>query len=197
MQRWLIFAGATLALVVGIARAAQAEADDDALWTLLRGGGQVILLRHAATDRSVADPPGFRLDDCSTQRNLIDEGREQARRLGEAFRARGVPVGRVLSSQWCRCLETARLAFGRAEPWPMLNAGPRDAERVAARVRELRARLATAPSGGNLVLVTHGFNIRDATGDLPVEGGLVVFTPLGGDRFTVAGRLTPADLAPR
>src|SRR5436189_1713253 len=103
------------------------------------------------------------------------------------------PLGRVLSSQWCRCLETARLAFGRAEPWPPLNAAPRDAERVAA--RELRARLATPPAGGNLVLVTHGFNIRDATGDMPAEGGLVVFTPLGGDRFTVAGRLVPADLA--
>jgi len=62
-------------------------------------------------------------------------------------------------------------------------------------VRELRALLATPPAGGNLVLVTHGFNIRDATGDMPAEGGLVVFTPLGGDRFTVARRLVPADLA--
>ena len=190
MRGWLVCACAALALVAGVAPAAA-----DALWTLLRSGGQVILLRHAATDRSFADPPGFRLDDCSTQRNLIDEGREQARRLGEVLRARAVPIGRVLSSQWCRCLETARLAFGRAEPWPPLNAAPRDAERVAARARELRALLATPPAGGNLVLVTHGFNIRDATGDMPVEGGLVVFTPLGGDRFTVAGRLVPADLA--
>jgi len=190
MRGWLVCACAALALVAGVAPAAA-----DALWTLLRSGGQVILLRHAATDRSFADPPGFRLEDCSTQRNLIDEGREQARRLGEVLRARAVPIGRVLSSQWCRCLETARLAFGRAEPWPPLNAAPRDAERVAARARELRARLATPPAGGNLVLVTHGFNIRDATGDMPAEGGLVVFTPLGGDRFTVAGRLVPADLA--
>src|SRR5256712_4605676 len=190
MRGWLVCACAALALVAGVAPAA-----DDALWTLLRSGGQVILLRHAATDRSFADPPGFRLDDCSTQRNLTDGGREQARRLGEVLRARAVPIGRVLSSQWCRCLETARLAFGRAEPWPPLNAAPRDAERVAARARELRALLATPPAGGNLVLVTHGFNIRDATGDMPVEGGLVVFTPLGGDRFTVAGRLVPADLA--
>ena len=113
------------------------------------------------------------------------------------MRTRGVPIGRVLSSQWCRCLETARLAFGRVEPWPALNAGPRDPERVAARVRELRALLASPPSGGNLVLVSHGFNIRDATGEMPVEGGLVVVTPGGGDRFTVAGRLTPADVAGR
>ena len=176
--------------------AARARADE-ALWTLLRGGGQVILLRHAATDRSVGDPPGFRLDDCSTQRNLVEQGREQARRLGDVVRQRAVPIGRVLSSQWCRCLETARLAFGHAEPWPALNAGPRTDEQVAARARALRALLATPPSGGNLVLVTHGFNIRDATGEVPVEGGLIVFTPLGGDRFTVVGRLTPADLASR
>ena len=191
MRGWLVSACAALALVAGVSSARA----DEALWTLLRDGGHVILLRHAATDRTFGDPPGFRLDDCSTQRTLVDEGREQAKRLGDALRARAVPIGRVLSSQWCRCLETARLAFGRAEPWPPLNAAPRDAERVAARARELRARLATPPAGGNLVLVTHGFNIRDATGDMPAEGGLVVFTPLGGDRFTVAGRLVPADLA--
>jgi broad specificity phosphatase PhoE len=194
-MRRAVLACAALAL---LARVAPAAADaDEALWTLLRGGGQVILLRHATTDRTFADPPGFRLDDCSTQRNLIAEGREQARRIGETFRARAVPVGRVLSSQWCRCLETAQLAFGRAEPWPALNAAPRDAERVAERVREMRALLATPSAGGNLLLVTHGFNIRDATGEMPAEGGMVVFTPLGGDRFTVAGRLTPAVLAPR
>src|SRR2546426_209074 len=190
-MRGTAVACAALALVAGVSSARA----DEALWTLLRDGGHVILLRHAATDRTFGDPPGFRLDDCSTQRNLVDEGREQAKRLGDALRARAVPIGRVLSSQWCRCLETARLAFGRAEPWPPLNAAPRNAERVAARVRELRALLATPPAGGNLVLVTHGFNIRDATGDRPVEGGPVGLTPLGGDRFTVAGRLVPADLA--
>jgi len=181
----LIFAGAALALVAGVAPVAA----DDALWALLRGGGQVVMLRHAGTDRTFGDPPGFRLDDCPTQRNLTAEGREQARRLGEVFRARGVSIGRrVLSSQWCRCLETSPLAFGRAEPWPALNGGPRDVERVAARVQDVRALLATPPAGGTLVLVTHGFNIRDITGEMPAEGGLMVFTPLEGGRFTVAGR---------
>jgi broad specificity phosphatase PhoE len=192
-MRWAVLASAALALAVGVAPARA----DEALWTLLRGGGQVVLMRHATTDRTFGDPPGFRLDDCATQRNLVAEGRDLARRVGEAFRAHGVPIGRVRSSQWCRCLETARLAFGRAEPWPALNGGPRAPERVAERARELRGLLATPPTGGTLVLVTHGFNIRDATGEMPVEGGLIVFTPLGGDRFTAAGRLTPADLAPR
>jgi broad specificity phosphatase PhoE len=170
---------------------------DETVWTLLRGGGHVILLRHAATDGTAGDPAGFRLEDCATQRNLVDRGREQARRLGEVVRARGVPVGQVLSSQWCRCLETARLAFGQVEPWPALNLGPRDAEHVGGRVRQVRTRLATPPSGGNLVLVTHGLIIRDATGEMPAEGGVVVIAALGGERFRVAGRLTPTDLAPR
>ena len=185
--------GALLVVLVGVAPARA----DEAVWALLRGGGHVILMRHAATDRTLGDPPGFRLEDCATQRNLIEEGRAQARRLADVLRSRAIPIGRVLSSQWCRCLETARLAFGRAEPWPALNGGPRDADRVAARVRELRGLLATPPSGGNLALVTHGFNIRDATGEMPVEGGLIVFTPLGGDRFAIAGRLVPSDLTPR
>ena len=196
-MRWAVLGCLGGGLALTLAAAAPAHAADEPLWTRLGTGDHVILLRHAATDRSFGDPPGFRLDDCATQRNLVDEGRTQARRLGDVLRARGVPIGRVLSSQWCRCLETARLAFGRAEPWPALNAGPRSAEQVAERTRALRALLATAPSGGNLVLVTHGFNIRDATGEMPVEGGLIVVTPLGEDRFTVAGRLTPADLAPR
>ena len=86
------------------------------LWTLLKGGGQVVLLRHASTPPAMGDPPGFRLDDCATQRNLSAIGREESRRIGAAFTTRGIPVDRVLSSPWCRCLETARLAFGAAEP---------------------------------------------------------------------------------
>ena len=88
-----------------------AAADEEATWKLLAGGGQAVLIRHAITTPGVGDPPGFRLEECSTQRNLTDEGRGHARRVGEAFRARKIPLARVMSSPWCRCLETARLAF--------------------------------------------------------------------------------------
>ena len=77
-----------------------------------KAGGQVVLMRHAVTTPAVGDPDGMVLHDCRTQRNLSDEGRAHARQVGEAFRARGVPVAQLLSSPWCRCLETARLAFG-------------------------------------------------------------------------------------
>jgi phosphohistidine phosphatase SixA len=102
--------GAMLVLALVLPAPAAAA---DALWDLLRGGRQVVVMRHAVTTPGVGDPPGFRLGDCPTQRNLTDAGRDDARRVGAAFRSRGIPVGRVLSSRWCRCLETAQLAFGR------------------------------------------------------------------------------------
>src|SRR5256712_645307 len=157
--------------------------------------GKITLDRGRVQQSNFHDYPMMRIAEAPKVETIIVDSGLAPGGLGELFQARGVVVGRVLSSQWCRCLETARLAFGRVEPWPALNGGPRDAERVAARVRDVRALLATPPVGGNLVLVTHGFNIRDTIGDIPAEGGLVVFTPLKGGRFTVAGRLESADLA--
>src|SRR5262245_31805666 len=108
-----------LALLAALA-ASQAGANDE-LWDLLRTGGQVVLVRHPVTDPGVGDPQGFRLADCSTQRNLSEEGKEHAKRIGEAFRLHRVPVERVLTSPWCRCVETASLAFGAAEISPPLS----------------------------------------------------------------------------
>src|SRR5499426_2439794 len=111
----------TLVLIMLVVAGPPRAAADEALWELMRGGGQVVFMRHAGTTPGVGDPAGFRLDDCATQRNLTDAGREDARRVGTAFRQRAIPVGRVLSSPWCRCLETSRLAFGKAEPWTPLS----------------------------------------------------------------------------
>jgi phosphohistidine phosphatase SixA len=183
------------ALLLAAAHAvASAAAADEELWTLLKAGGQVIVMRHASTDKSVGDPPNFRLDDCATQRNLSAEGREEAQRVGAAFRARAVPIGRVLSSQWCRCLETARLAFGDPTPWPALNSTFRNRELEPERTREVRALAGERPPAGNLVLVTHQLNIAALTSVYPAEGELVVLSPLGGGRLRVAGRLKPDTL---
>ncbi|OLB60398.1 MAG: hypothetical protein AUI13_00455 [Gemmatimonadetes bacterium 13_2_20CM_2_69_23] len=184
-------AAAILALPALAFLAPRPAVADEALLNLLRAGGQVIVMRHAATDRSLGDPPGFRLGDCSTQRNLSEEGRAQARRVGAAFASGGVPIGRVLSSQWCRCLETARLAFGTAEPWPALNSSFRDRTLEADRTREVRALASERPAKGNLVLVTHQVNIGALSGVYPVEGELVVLTPLGQGNFRVAGTMRP------
>ena len=180
---------AALVFVAALSPPAAAASADD-LWALLRGGRQVVLLRHGTTTPGVGDPPGFRVDDCATQRNLVEAGRDESRRVGAAFRAQRVPVGRVLSSPWCRCLETARLAFGRAEPWPALANlfGRQD------RADALRAVLGEPPSDGTLVLVSHGSTISAAVGVMPAMGEFVVVTPEGGGRFAVAGRIPPSSL---
>lgn len=179
---------AILATLLLLLAASPAYADD-ALWARLKQGGHYLVLRHA-TAPGTFDPPGYRIDDCSTQRNLSDDGRAEARRLGAELRKQNVPIGRVLSSRWCRCLETARLAFGRAEPWPALDSLRRGEE--DARTREMRAFVSAPLSGSNIVLVTHQFNIRAVTGLPSIESGeTIVLAPLGDAGFRVAGRLAP------
>lgn len=174
-------------LLVGVLGAPAAWADE-ALWSLLQGGGQVVLVRHALTDPGVGDPPNFRLDDCATQRNLSDEGRRDARRLGEALRGRQVPVAQVLSSPWCRCIETARLAFGATpQLHPALSNLFGRPEREAQQVAQLRG-IVQRPERGNLFLVTHGFTTHALTGVSPATGEMVILTPQPGG-FRVAGRL--------
>lgn len=166
-------------------------AADEALWQLLAKGGQVLMIRHGLTTPGVGDPPGFRLEDCATQRNLSEDGRAEARKLGAALKARGVPVGEVLASPWCRCVETAQLAFGRSTRWKALSnlfGRPQNAE---AQLKALRPRVSAHRGGDNLVLVTHGSTTLALTGVSPATGEIVVLSPGGKDGFRVAGRLIP------
>jgi phosphohistidine phosphatase SixA len=189
MRRGVWILALVLAAVFAHPGAPSAAVGGEQLWALLKGGGQVILIRHATTTPGVGDPPGMRLDDCSTQRNLDEEGRRDARRTGEAFRARGIPVERVLSSPWCRCLDTARLAFGGAEVWQPLSNLHGRSEHRAEQVRQMRALVGERKSGGNLVLVSHGSTILALTGVSPAPAEMVVVTPQGAGRLGVAGRL--------
>lgn len=175
---FLVLAGAC-----GLARA------DDALWAQLRAGGLVVLIRHAETDPGVGDPPGFRLDDCKTQRNLSAAGREQAKRLGEAFRRERVPIAQVLSSEWCRCRDTATLAFGRYETWTALNNLFGRHENEPAQRRAMLERAGAYREQGNLVLVTHGATIVPVAGINPAQAELVVARPAGSGQIEVVGRL--------
>jgi broad specificity phosphatase PhoE len=156
--------------------AATSSADDDAV-PLLRAGGVVVGLRHALAPGTF-DPPGFRLGDCATQRNLDEEGRAQASRIGDWFARRALRPARVRSSPWCRCLDTARLAFGGAEAWQALGSprGLPDIDRPA-RVRALREALAAASArrGRFEVWVTHGFVLSELAGASGASGeGLVM-----------------------
>jgi broad specificity phosphatase PhoE len=166
-----------------------ADASDE-LWDLLRKGGQVVMIRHTLTESGVGDPQGFRLEDCSTQRNLSEEGRSHAKRIGEAFRLYRVPVDRVLASPWCRCVETASLAFGSADLLPALSNLFGRSENRQKQVEELTQLVSEPRTGGNLVLVTHGSTILALT-RIPVSmGEIMVLTPHGEGRFALAGRFT-------
>jgi len=171
-------------------------AADETVWQRLAAGGQVVLLRHATTVPGFGDPPGFRLGDCATQRNLSAAGREEARRIGAQLRARNIPVGEVRSSRWCRCLETAELAFGRAaDPWPLLDSLHEYPERRDTQTEALRRALAEVPARGNLFLVTHQANVIALTGTALAPGEMVVLTPRGDGRLETVGRISPSALA--
>lgn len=182
------------ALLCGLAAAPATLAADEAIWPHLIRGEAVLFLRHAFAP-GTGDPPGFRLDDPSTQRNLDAGGREQAARIGAAMRARGVRASRVLSSQWRRCVETAELiGLGPVEFAPAaLNSFFGRPERAAeARAAMLRL-LAEAPRGAGLLLaVTHQVNVTALAGFVPRpgEGAAFALDRQGGHRFL--GRITIA-----
>jgi broad specificity phosphatase PhoE len=177
----LVWLAAVLALW-----APAAHADD--VWEAMRAPGSVIVVRHAYAPGAF-DPPDARLDDCSTQRNLDENGKAQAKRMGEAFRAHGVTVGKVLSSPRCRCLDTARLAFKEPEPWGLLQGGRPNTEALRTSVAAIRKAMAEHRAGPPLVLVTHGFVISDLTG-LNVQMGAFVVMKRGADgTHTAAGQL--------
>ena len=178
----------SIAVTIACLAAAALVAGDELLWEALRTPGAVVLVRHSYAPGSF-DPPDARLDDCSTQRNLDETGRAQARRIGEAFRQHGIVVGTVLSSPRCRCLETARLAFGRVESWLPLQGALRDTGLRQRLVAEVRTAIAAHRDGPPLVLVTHGSVVSDLTGLNIRMGELVVLRQDSDGTQPVAGRL--------
>lgn len=163
-----------------------AENQTDALWAALQEGGHIALMRHALAP-GTGDPANFQLDDCKTQRNLSSEGRDQARRIGEAFRQRQIKVGQVLSSRWCRCLETARLLnLGPVKAYPMLDSFFRNRNRGPQQTEHLMNFVMNKRSGPSIVMVSHQVNITSLTGVFPGSGDIVVIRP-NGNKLQVLG----------
>ena len=143
--------------------------------------GIVAIMRHALAPGS-GDSASFTLDDCATQRNLDARGREQAREIGKAIRAAGVTIDRVLTSQWCRCRDTAELlGLGTVEDLPALNSFFRNPARADPQTADLRRYLSSLPPEETVILVTHYVNIRALTGR-PVASGEVLLLKIGSDR---------------
>src|SRR4051794_14330672 len=166
---------AIVALLVAVTPAA---ADASAAWEALRKGGHVALMRHADAPGGAGDPAGFKLDDCSTQRNLSERGRAEAVAMGAQIRANGISFTRITSSPWCRCVETAKL----------MDLGPVDIEPAFSNAFVLRDRreelrrdasaILNTWADGTLLVVTHGANIQALSGVSPTSGEIVVVDPL-------------------
>jgi len=181
-----IIARLALALAALLAcPAAQAET----AWEALRQPGAVAIMRHAVAP-GTGDPAGFDLGDCGTQRNLDARGRDQARRIGEALRENGIEFDRVLSSQWCRCLETAELlGLGPVEEFPALNSFFAERSTRESQTREALEFLANLPDDARVMLVTHQVNIAALAGRAVSSGEVFVIdiTPEG--RVEVLGEI--------
>jgi broad specificity phosphatase PhoE len=172
------FTASLLGLALGTPLLARAQRTGDPadFWALLRQGGNVLLMRHAQTEPGTGDPPNFRLGDCSTQRNLSDAGREQARRIAAAFQREKIALDEVRSSAWCRCVDTAELAFGRHTVWPPINSFFRQGDSEQ-QTREVLQALQAFTAPRNLVLVTHQVNISALTGEFTRMGEMLLTRP--------------------
>ena len=142
------------------------------VWRRERG---VLLIRHAVTEAGTGDPPGFVLGQCPTQRNLSDAGRQASRLMGQWMRAHGFAPDAVLSSQWCRCQNTARLAFSQFQDWLALNSTFEGQGDLKAQMQAIKERLQTMPSERMEVWVTHQVIMTALVGAYPAMGeGFVV-----------------------
>lgn len=156
--------------------------DMPSLVRALQGGGYVIYFRHAATDQSKADSDRLDLKNCATQRNLSEKGREQAQVIGKAFSALGIKVSSVLSSPYCRSIDTAKIAFGKATVVQDLEfAVAKNEAETKKLAAALRKHLGTRPARGtNIVIVAHSANLKEAVGIWPQpEGAAYIFQPQG------------------
>jgi hypothetical protein len=181
---------ALFALLVAPAVLAQETLSGSALLAALRSGGYVVYFRHTSTDFGQNDEQMTGYEDCAKQRNLTDAGRDEARAIGAAFAQLRIPVGDVLASPFCRTMETARLAFGRASATPAVRGGP--ANNDGGRYDALKALLAQpVPKSTSVVIASHGNPFRAVVGGpYLAEGEAAVIEPLGEHGFRVVARVT-------
>jgi phosphohistidine phosphatase SixA len=178
-------------ILLGFCTAADtAGAGEAEAWAALRAGRHVALIRHADAPGGFGDPPGFRIDDCATQRNLSAKGRADASRIGARLRSEGIAVERILSSPWCRCKDTATLLeLGPVEAEPTFGNVVVLSDQREALTAGARTVIGKWTGSGILVVVTHGANIQALTGIQPASGEIVVVRSGSGGGSEPVGRL--------
>ena len=181
-------------MVLFLASTSFARADEQDLIRQMQSGNAVLMIRHALAP-GIGDPESFDLNDCSTQRNLNQAGREQARAIGQWLRSRGIRQAKVYSSQWCRCLETARLMqVGAVTPLPALNSffqRPQDREQNLATLKKF-IHQETEPDE-LIVMVTHQVTISAITGQWADSGQGKLLRPTTAGAREGLGELTFED----
>lgn len=178
---WASFAALALGIALPAVNA-QALLTQDEAHRLLRKGGVALLLRHGQTEPGIGDPPGFTLDNCSTQRNLSDVGRAELRDMASRLSGANVSFARTFTSQWCRCRETAKLltgASGSVADWVPLNSQFSGNAVVDSANAQVVAKIRQIPANESWLLVTHQVNITATTGVVPVPGEGVLVQPAG------------------
>ncbi|WP_455218998.1 histidine phosphatase family protein [Kaarinaea lacus] len=161
----------------------------------LQQGGYVIFFRHAATDHSQKDIDKKNLENCETQRRLDEKGRQQSKDIGDGFKALSIPVGEVITSHYCRCINTAKIAFGKATPTMDITSIQDVTPEVRQeRIANLRKMLATLPEPGtNTILVAHKWMFKDASGHLLEEGEAAIFQPQAHNTAHFIRRVKPEE----
>ena len=163
-------------LIIFISLTTTVKADlNKKLINQLEEGGKLIFIRHAYAPGS-GDPDNFNLNDCSTQRNLSKEGQRQAEYIGKFFRNNKVKIDKVLSSEWCRCKETAEIAFKDFSTNSFLNSfySSKYAKNKDKQIKMLKNYVIKFKSDKNLILITHYVLISEVLNYAPSSGEIVV-----------------------
>jgi phosphohistidine phosphatase SixA len=175
-----------------VATAQETMLQGQSLLQELRQGGYVILLRHTAGDKSQKDAANVIVADCNTQRNLSRDGRMAAREIGQGIDSLQIPIGKVLSSPYCRAMDTGRLAFGRPEvSEALIYVADNDGEKRKAALLLKPMLSQTPPSKTNIVLISHSTNIGATIGFVPEEGEAIIFKPSNDGKYQIVGRIRP------
>ena len=145
-------------------------------WKQAKEGNKIILIRHSIAP-GFGDPPEFKINDCSTQRNLSKEGIDQSKKIGNLFKKNQIKIDQVLSSQWCRCKDTAKYAFKNFKEFSALNStfqSPHN-KNEARQLKEIK-KLVKKWNGKrkNLILITHYSIITAITNAVPGSGEIVI-----------------------
>ena len=164
----------TLLIILSFTNSIKANEKNQTI-NILQKGGNLIFIRHAYAPGG-GDPENFNINNCDTQRNLNDDGRKQSIKIGNFFLSNEIPIDEVLSSNWCRCKDTAKLAFKNYKTVNFLNSffSSKFSHNRESQMKNLKSYIKNWDGNKNLVLVTHYVVITEALGYAPASGEIVV-----------------------